>query len=376
MNPRIPARGLQVKSTVLLLWLATTLSGCASLSYYGQSVTGHFDLMQRREPIPELLADSSLAPELRTRLARIQTMREFASRELGLPDNGSYRSYADLERPYVVWTVVATPPLSLEPREWCFLIVGCLDYRGYYDPAAARAHAAELAAGGADTYIGGASAYSTLGWFDDPVLNTMLHWSDAQVARLIFHELAHQKLFFKNDTAFNEAFADTVGIVGARRWLEAYGEAGELANFRQELAREDQFVGMVMTARTRLLGVYASDHPDAAKLEAKRMILAKLARDYEQLRLSHWTDYDYYDPWFEETLNNAKLAAVATYRELMPTFTALLARLDGKLEQFYDYAEALQPCSPAQRRRLLGQPEAKTDCNSAIPDLAKSHASR
>lgn len=376
MDTRIPVPGRGVKPAVFFLLTLAMLAGCTGLAYYGQSVTGHLDLMQRREPIPKLLANPSTDPQLRERLARVLSMREFASRKLGLPDNGSYRSYADLDRPYAVWTVVATPPLSLKPQQWCFLIVGCLNYRGYYELAKAEAYAAELAASGADTYVGGASAYSTLGWFNDPVLNTMLHWSDAHVARVIFHELAHQKLFVKNDTAFNEAFADTVAIVGAERWVKAHGDPGELAAFHRYLARENDFVDLVLTTRRRLQAVYASDRSDAAKLEAKQTILAELERTYWELRTTTWSGYAFYDPWFSGGLNNAKLAAVATYRELMPAFSDLLAQFDGDLEPFYAQVKALLPCSPVQRREVLLQPELESDCISARPYLANRRSSR
>lgn len=361
-----------------LLWLglATGLGGCASLSYYGQAVAGHLDVMQRRQPIEPLLANPETPAALRAKLEQALAIKEFASQSLGLPDNGSYQSYADLQRPYVVWNVVAAPALSLTPRQWCFLFAGCLQYRGYYNEADARAFARRLAARGDDTYVGGASAYSTLGWFDDPVLNTMLHWDDAQLAQVIIHELAHQQVFIKGDTEFNEAFAETVGIAGTRRWLAAHGSPAALESYECRLARKNRLLEMVFATRRELAGIYDSDLGDDAKRERKQALLADLEQRYRDLRDNDWRDFGDYDRWFEGGLNNAKLAVVATYWKLVPAFMQLLEAVDHDLERFYDRVAALGRCPPAERRQWLAGSGPVAACEPGGEKLANNPANR
>lgn len=361
-----------------LLWLglATGLGGCASLSYYGQAVTGHLDVMQRRQPIEPLLADPETPAALRAKLEQALAIKEFASQSLGLPDNGSYRSYADLQRPYVVWNVIATPELSLTPRQWCFPFAGCLQYRGYYDEADARAFARRLAARGDDTYVGGVSAYSTLGWFDDPVLNTMLHWNEAQLAQVLFHELAHQQVFIKGDTEFNEAFAETVGIVGTRRWLEAQGNPAALEAYETRLERKNRLLEMIFATRRELAGIYDSNLNDDVKRERKLALLAGLEQRYRELRDNGWQHFADYDLWFKGGLNNAKLAAVATYWQLVPAFMQLLETVDHDLERFYERVAALGRCPPADRRQRLTGDGLVSTCSPGGERLANTSANR
>ena len=358
------------------LALVLILSGCSSLGYYGQAVTGHLEVMQRREPIETLLARPETPPALRHKLEQAVAIREFAGRSLGLPDHGSYHSYADLERPYVVWNVVATPPLSLIPRQWCFLFAGCLDYRGYYNERDAREFARQLAARGDDTYVAGASAYSTLGWFNDPVLNTMLHWDDAELAGVIIHELAHQRLFIENDTAFNEAFAEAVAITGTRRWLETHATAGRLEAYERRRQRSKQVLELIFTTRQQLTAVYQSNASDAMKRQRKQALLDALAEQYRTLRETEWQQFDNFDRWFNGGLNNAKLAAVATYRTLVPEFMRLLAAVDHDLERFYSRVAALAECNPDARRRWLAALGPVPGCDAAGPVLAKQVTNR
>lgn len=357
----------------LVLLCAGGLAGCSSLGYYGQAISGHLDLLERREPIVELIEDPATPAALREKLQTALEIRRYASRELGLPNHGSYHSYANLEREYVVWNVVATPPLSLEPREWCFLLVGCLQYRGYYQLADARAFARERLAAGDDVFVGGATAYSTLGWFDDPLLNTMLGDGVGHLAQVMFHELAHQRLFIKNDTEFNEAFADSVGISGARRWLAATGRSAAARAFEQRLKLENRLVDLIMATRETLAAVYASTAPDTKQLVAKQAVLAELRREYQQLRATVWRDETRLDAWFDSDLNNAKLAAVTTYRALVPDFLRLLERLDGDFERFYATVAELADCQPPARRRWLARLQPLANCH---PGLAKPLASR
>jgi predicted aminopeptidase len=317
--------------------LAAPVAGCQALSYYGQAIGGHLEVMGRTRPLADWLADPQTPPELRQRLETARRIREFASRELKLPDNGSYASYAELERPFVVWNVVAAGELSVEPKPECFPFAGCVSYRGFYAEDEARSHAARLRGEGYDVYVGGVPAYSTLGWFDDPLLSTFIRYPDVQLARLVFHELAHQVAYAKDDTTFNESFAVAVEEEGVRRWLEAEKRSGDLASFRAGQARKRQFAARVTQARERLAAVYASDLPRAARLERKRAELAALRAEWPSA--------------VPEEANNAYLASIALYNELVPAFEKLLAE-SGSLEAFYQRAKEL--ASSAEYRRSFG----------------------
>ena len=303
-----------------LLAVASGLTaGCQSLSYYTQAIGGHMKVMSKARPLSDWLADPATPAELRQRLETARRIREFASRELGLPDNKSYLAYADIERAYVVWNVFAAPQFSVEPKQECFPFTGCVSYRGFYSEDDARKHAARLREAGYDVYVGGVPAYSTLGWFDDPLLSTFIRYPDAQLARLIFHELAHQLVYKKGDTTFNESFAVTVEEEGVRRWLEHEKRAGELDAFQAAQARKREAAQRVAQARERLAAVYRMDLPDEQKLEHKR-------GEWQRLRERY--------PTLPEEPNNAFLASVALYTELVPSFERLLARA-GSLERFY-----------------------------------------
>jgi predicted aminopeptidase len=253
----------------------------------------------------------------------------------------------------VVWSVFATPELSLEPKRWCVPVVGCLSYLGYFRQERALALASRLRAEGHDTYVGGVPAYSTLGYFDDPILNTMLHWPEHRLAGLLFHELAHQVIYVRDDTTFNESFATAVELEGIRRWLEHNGTPSVRAAYREERARESDFVRLVLEARARLAEVYASGRDEAHKREAKARIFHELREAHFQIKHRDWGGYTGYDRWFAQDLNNAQLASVATYRELVPAFQTLLARHGGDLNAFYRAAEALGALPVGERTQAL-----------------------
>lgn len=309
-------------------------AGCSSLGYYGQAVNGQFEVYRKSRPVAEVIADPAADPALKEKLAAVQQVREYASRELGLPDNGSYRVYADLGRRYVLWNVFATPELSLEPLTWCFPVSGCVAYRGYFSREAAEAYAAELRAAGYDVHVGGVTAYSTLGWFSDPLLNTMIHRPLPEIAGLVFHELAHQQLYVRGDTTFSESFAMTVELEGVRRWLEANGNAGDYARYALALERREQFAALVLRYRDRLEGLYAADIGVAEKRAGKAQLLSALRAEYQQVRAS-WGDDRRYDGWFAREINNAHIASVGTYHHHVPAFQALLARHEGDMPAFY-----------------------------------------
>lgn len=328
------------------------MSGCAGIKYIAQSINGQWELLAKREPIPQLLESPDTSEGLKRKLATSLQIREFASRELGLPANGSYQSYADLKRPYVVWNVFAAPALSLEPMQWCFPIVGCVRYRGYFSEADAVAFTDGLHTQGYDTYVGGVAAYSTLGWFDDPLLNTVINRSDTGIAALIFHELAHQELYVPGDSAFNESFAVTVEEEGVRRWLERRGSSGEMQKYLQVKNRQDEFLALVKGAQEKLASLYASPLPDDEKRAGKARIFAELREEYQRLKET-WGGYSGYDDWFARDLNNAKLASVATYHQYVPAFQALLRENGNNLRTFYQAARVLADLPAMQRGERL-----------------------
>jgi predicted aminopeptidase len=307
-----------MRAWVFILFVAV-VAGCQSLSYYTQAIGGHFSMLSKARPVSDWLADPSTSPELKARLETARRIREFASKSLGLPDNGSYLSYADIDRPYVVWNVFAAPEFSVEPKLECFPFAGCVSYRGFYVEDDARRHAERLRAEGYDVYVGGVPAYSTLGWSDDPLLSTFIRYSDAQLARLVFHELAHQVVYARGDTTFNESFAVTVEEEGVRRWLEAENRPGELAAFSSAQARKRDLAERVSQARERLKAAYASDLAREQKLEHKRA-------EWQRLRAAY--------PALPSEPNNAFLASIAVYTELVPAFERLLAE-SGSMEAFY-----------------------------------------
>jgi predicted aminopeptidase len=331
---------------------AMVLSACSTISYYAQSVGGQLRLLSLREPLEQLLTDAALDPELRQRLEQARSIRNFASSELELPDNGSYRSYVQLNNPYVVWSVFAAPRFSLQPRQWCFPIAGCVPYRGYFAQAAAEAFAAGLRKQGLDVYVGGVPAYSTLGWFNDPLLSSMLAQGQTGTASIIFHELAHQQVYVQGDTAFNEAFAVAVEKAGVRRWLVLTDSGAQLAAYDAAWKRRQQFYNLVEKTRSRLSSIYRSGMASKRMSEAKRRTFARMRKEYTGLK-RRWGGFEGYDYWFEEPINNAKLAAVAVYREFVPDFERLLAACDNHFTRFYRTAAMIGDLKPSARRRRL-----------------------
>ncbi len=329
--------------------LALFLSGCSTIDYYAHLGQGQWQLLQARQPIERLLAAPATDPNLARRLALSQQARDFASTRLQLPDNRSYRLYADLDRPFVVWNVFATPEFSLEPELHCFPIAGCVAYRGYYQQGRARGAAALLRQQGLDTYIGGVEAYSTLGWFDDPLLSTMLRWSDERFIAVIFHELAHQQYYLPGDTAFNESFATFVEHEGLRQWHTARGEAPPATNDRQR----QQFIDLVLASRERLRRLYTSDLNEQAMRHAKQAEFERLRSDYRALRQREWGGQGRYDAWIEGPLNNAKLLPFGLYDQWVPAFAALFVREGRDWRAFYDAVAALGRLPEAGRRVTL-----------------------
>jgi predicted aminopeptidase len=341
-------------AAVLLLGLA---AGCSTLGYYAQSIGGHVAMMEAARPIPEIIADPQAAAPLKRRLERAQQMRAYAVTELGLPDNGSYRRYADLKRPFVVWNVFAAPELSLELKQWCYPVVGCAGYRGYFDKAAAEAAAADLLAAGYEVNVAGVPAYSTLGWLPDPLLNTFIGGTEGQVAGLIFHELAHQVVFVGGDTTFNESFATAIEREGVRRWLAAHGDEATRTAYAEFAQRRREFLQLLLDTRRRLQEIYASGEPADDKRARKRKVFDELQRDYATLRAS-WGGYAGYDRYFAQELNNAHLGAIGAYNDLVPAFDALLAQSGGDFPSFYAEVRRVAALPKAERDAELSQLQA------------------
>lgn len=321
------------------------------MSYYWQAVSGHFAITSREQPIAEMLQRNDLDPALRQKLELVQAARRFASDKLALPDNASYLRYADLQRQFVTWNLVATPEFAVEPRQWCFLIAGCFNYRGYFHKDDAQALASELKQQGFDVAIGGAWAYSTMGWFDDPVLNTMLWHDDAEVIGTLFHELAHQTVYIDDDSSFNEAFAMAVEQEGVRRWFLHQQQPALYQDYLQRRAQRNEIFALLKSTRAQLKTLFTSDMLPKQMREAKQAVFAALKQDYAHWRRAH--AYAGYDQWMAQDLNNAHLALVATYMDNVPAFIGLLASVDGDLPGFYREAKRLGALPAAQRTQAL-----------------------
>jgi predicted aminopeptidase len=342
----------------LLLAAAALATGCARTSgpgYYWQSIAGHTDLMWRARPLDDWLGDPATPEPLRHRLERARQVRHFAASELGLPDNASYRRYADLGRRAAVYNVVAAPALSLELRTWCFPVAGCVGYRGYYREADAQAFAASLA-GDLEVAVYPVPAYSTLGWMNwvggDPLLNTFIHYPEGELARLLFHELAHQVVYARDDTAFNESFATAVERLGVQRWLAQAATPAARAEYTAFDQRRAAFRQLTRGVRERLRAVYTDPTlDDATKLTRKQATMADFRREYETLK-AFWGGFAAYDPWVARA-NNALLGAQGAYDQFVPGFEALFEREGRDFARFYDAVRSLADLPRAERHAAL-----------------------
>ncbi|WP_296743480.1 aminopeptidase [Mesorhizobium sp.] len=335
------------------LILASAISGCTSVSYYAQSIEGHVELMAARKDVGRLIRDPSTPAPLRAKLTKAAAIRRFATDELAEPDNSSYRSYVDVGRDDVTYAVFAAPQFSLAPVTWCFPVFGCVPYRGYFSQKAAVESAAELRGKGLDVYVSGVTAYSTLGWFSDPLLSTMLRQDDTYLASLIFHELAHQKIYVNGDSAFNEAFAVSVETSGTRKWLRATGNRAGLRRYEADRARRADFLALIAKTRDELRQVYGSPRTPEKMAAAKAATIDRLRARYRQMRDRRWAGYRGYDGWFDSPINNAKLAATAVYGEQVPAFLRLYDLCSGDYPRFYAAVRRIGNLPQASRAQAL-----------------------
>jgi predicted aminopeptidase len=348
-----------IAGVAALSGVACLTVGCSTLGYYAQSVGGHLDLVSRARPLDELTASAATPESLRERLALATRLRDFAVRELALPDNRSYRRYSDLGRPYAVWNVVAAPELSLTLETWCFPVVGCVGYRGYYERAAADAEAATLHARGLEVSVYGVPAYSTLGKLDwmggDPLLNTFIGWPEGELARLVFHELSHQVAYAEGDTTFNESYATTVERLGVARWLSQHGSEEARRQYAQLDARREDFRALTTRYRDRLQALFASAASEADKRAGKAALIAELRADYARLKTERWGGFAGYDGWFERA-NNASFGVLAAYNEQVSEFERLFERQGRDFARFHAEVRRLAALPKAERHATLRAP--------------------
>jgi predicted aminopeptidase len=338
----------------LSVFVATALTGCASIRYYGQLISGQIVILNKRQPIRQLLAQPDTPEKLKQKLMLVLEIRTFAKDKLFLPTKDQYLSFADLERPFAVYNVYATPEFSFSPKTWCYPIIGCAVYRGYFSRENAFDYAGQLKMQGYDVYIGGVVAYSTLGWFDDPVLSTFINLSDIKLAALIFHELSHHLLYVPDDTTFNESFATAVEQESLRRWLMTKDRLKAYGDYMTDYRRRQQFIELVFKYRKKLESLYSQNLPTLKKRHAKAAEFENLKAEYRLLK-KQWGGYSGYDGWFNKKMNNAQLLTVSTYNDLVPAFLKLLKSCNDDLKAFYKKCKDLSKEPKNERRAYLGQ---------------------
>jgi len=348
---------------IVLLMILGGISGCGTVGYYAQAVGGHLSLMSKRESLEKVMASEDTDAEIKRKLEMLRDARVFAVDRLSLPQNKSYTTFVKTGKKFITWNVVATPEFSMVPKQWCFPVAGCVLYRGYFAESRAQSYEATLKEQGFDTQLGGASAYSTLGWFNDPLMDTMLRGSDIRLVGLIFHELAHQLLYIKDDSSFNEAFATFVEQQGSREWLTAQGREDTLPLFEAYLQRQLDFNDLLQVTRADLVNLYKdASAPTANELDAsvaedlrerKQAVFTNMLARYDTLKSERWDNFTGYDNWFKKEMNNARLIAVSTYLKWVPAFAAMFDEVGDDFEAFYALAKEISAKSYDERQALL-----------------------
>ena len=343
ITPRVKPLLLALSLTAYLM-----LSGC----YYAQAISGQYEVLRKREPIADVIVDPQTPPELADRLRFVQEAREYSVAELGLPDNKSYQTYSDLQRDFVVWNVFAAPEFSLTPKTWCYPVAGCVSYRGYFKKDSAEQQARKLEEDGFDVHVGGVSAYSTLGKFDDPVLSTMMRWDDVQLASVLFHELAHQLLYIKGDTGFNESFATAVEEFGIERFLQSKSMNEEFASYEDGKEVRRQAMQLVAAAQNDLKALYADTIDDDVKRQLKQQRIDVLTTDLREFFRERGRDAS---SWLQKPLNNARIASQSLYEGRLPEFRTMLAHCEDDIGCFYAEARRVSRLKKAERDEYLDQ---------------------
>ena len=340
-----------VKAALFAL-LAIVLVSCETVGYYSQAARGQLTIVFGREDIQHLIERPDLSEELAGKFAKVMDIREFAESELGLPVGGNYSSYVDVEREHVVWNVFAAAEFSVDPVNWCYPIAGCVAYRGYFSEKSALSYAAKLEEDGFDVYTGGVDAYSTLGWFEDSLLSTVLNRADYQLAGLIFHELAHQLVYLPGDTTFNESFATAVEREGVRRWLAKSNKDFNIDAALLDYDRQQQFVDLVGGYRDRFESLYQLEINESSMRSQKLELQQTLREEYAVLK-QQWQGYEGYDGWFSRSLNNAQLSTVASYNDLLPFFAAMFEQSNQDFSTFYAEVSRIADLPEQERDELV-----------------------
>lgn len=345
--------------------LLLLLCGCADIGYYWHSARGHLAVMNQRVDIEDMLADDETEAELRERLTLVQEIRRFSVSRLALPENDSYLSYVELDRPYLIQNLFAAPEFSTRLQRWCYPVIGCASYRGYYDEERLLAYVDELEASGQEVHIGKVSAYSTLGWFDDPVLSSFINWPDHRLAGLLFHELTHQQIYIDDDTTFNESLASAVQMVGTELWLQSRNQQQALEKLSRWFEYRGEVVNLIESTRARLDEVYQGDGSDAVKRENKTAVFNDARRAHQSIASKHGVTGGFSN-WFAGELNNAKIGSIAAYNSQMPAFVNMIRAHRLDFAAFYEYVAAVGALDKTQRDRCIEawrrQDENKQDC--------------
>ncbi len=353
--------------------LLLLLCGCTDFGYYWHSARGHLAVMNQRVDIEDLLEDQATTVELRERLVLVQEIRRFSVARLALPENDSYRSFVELDRPYLIQNLFAAPEFSTSLQRWCYPIIGCASYRGYYDEERLRTYVDELESAGLEVHIGRVSAYSTLGWFDDPVLSSFINWPDHRLAGLLFHELTHQQIYIDDDTTFNESLASAVQLVGTELWLESRGQQDELEKLSRWSSYRAEVIELIESTRRRLARIYDTDSSDADKRNDKAGVFADARNSHRDIASKHGVSGGF-SAWFAGELNNAKIGSVAAYNSQAPAFINMLRAQELDFAAFYDYVAAVGELGKAERDSCLDawsrQHTSKDDC----PEMRKTVA--
>jgi predicted aminopeptidase len=331
------------------------LAACSGPGYYLQAMSGQLKLANARQDIQLLLDDPSISPELAAHLKLAAQIKTFAANTLDLPSNGSYSSYVEVEGDALLWNVIATDEFSLQAKKWCFPVAGCVPYRGFFKQQKAKDSAARQRNKGLDVIISPAAAYSSLGWFKDPLLSTMFSGSDIRLAGFLFHELAHQRLYIKDDGAFNEGYASFVEEAGIKAWLEAEQRQGELKDWLKLQAVTKEFSKLIGQTRGDLAALYRTNEANSYKRGGKAEIFRSLSSSYEKLVAEKWHGKRYYASWFQEPLNNARLALYNTYEGSHCAFQRLWDTAGGDPREFHRLSEGISKTKKEERQKWLKQ---------------------